>query len=275
MNIIKKINTSAALAVDSKGREVIVFGKGIGFPKVPYELTDLSCIERTFYDVAPNYIALISELPEEILMASAEIVEEAEVELGCTLNPNLPFTLADHLNFAIERLKNGIDLLNPIAYDVRNLYPKEARIGDYALEVLEKTTNVKLSESEAVSVALHLINAEANVGDLQSAMRMIKIADEVVKIVERQLDVVLDKESYNYSRFNLHLRYLIQRLSTSVEVEERGVDLLRSLAKEHPDVYTCALKISHYFEGTWKWKCNEEEILYLMLHIFRLLERVE
>ena len=64
-------------------------------------------------------------------------------------------------------------------------------------------------------------------------------------------------------------------MSTSVEVEERGVDLLRSLAKEHPDVYTCALKIARYFEGTWKWICNEEEILYLMLHIFRLLERTE
>lgn len=275
MNVFKKINTSAAFAVDSKGREVIIVGKGIGFPKVPYELTDLSCIERTFYDVDSKYIALISELPQEILMASAEIVEEAEVELGCTLNPNLPFTLADHLNFAIERLKNGMDLLNPIAYDVRHLYPKEAKIGDYALEILEKTANVKLSESEAVNIALHLINAEANVGDLQFAMRIIRIADEVVKIVERHLHVVLDKESYNYTRFNLHLRYLIQRLSTSVEVEERGVDLLRSLAKEHPDVYTCALKIARYFEGTWKWRCNEEEILYLMLHIFRLLERTE
>ena len=39
MKIIKKINTSAALALDSAGREIIVLGKGIGFPKVPYELT--------------------------------------------------------------------------------------------------------------------------------------------------------------------------------------------------------------------------------------------
>lgn len=275
MNVIKKINTSAALAVDSKGREVIIIGKGVGFPKVPYELTDLSCIERTFYDVDSKYFALVSELPKEILMASAEIVEEAEMELGCTLNPNLPFTLADHLNFAMERLKNGIDVLNPIAYDIRLLYPKEAKLGSYALEILEKMTNVKLSESEAINVALHLINAEADVGDLQSAMRMIRTVDEVVKIVEKQTGIILDKESYNYSRFSLHLRYLIQRLSASVELEERGTDLLRSLAKEHPDVYTCALQISRYFAGTWKWKCNDEEVLYLMLHIFRLLDRAE
>ena len=48
MKIIKKINTSAAIALDSMGREIVVFGKGIGFPAVPYELEDLSLIERTF-----------------------------------------------------------------------------------------------------------------------------------------------------------------------------------------------------------------------------------
>ena len=44
MKIIKKINTSAAIALDSFGKEIVVFGKGIGFPSVPYELEDLSLI---------------------------------------------------------------------------------------------------------------------------------------------------------------------------------------------------------------------------------------
>lgn len=48
MQIIKKINTSAALALDKTGHEIVVMGKGIGFPPVPYELNDLSKIERTF-----------------------------------------------------------------------------------------------------------------------------------------------------------------------------------------------------------------------------------
>lgn len=105
MKIIKKINTSAAFALDSTGREVVVVGKGIGFPPVPYELTDLSAIERTFYDVDPKYIGILSELPKELLVICADIAEQAEIELNCELNQNLPFTLADHLNFAHERLK--------------------------------------------------------------------------------------------------------------------------------------------------------------------------
>ena len=44
MKVIKKINNNVALAQDAKGREMIVFGKGIGFPAMPYELTDLSVV---------------------------------------------------------------------------------------------------------------------------------------------------------------------------------------------------------------------------------------
>ena len=32
MQIFKKINNNVALARDAKGRELVVFGKGIGFP---------------------------------------------------------------------------------------------------------------------------------------------------------------------------------------------------------------------------------------------------
>lgn len=273
VKIIKKINTSAAIALDSKGREIVVIGKGIGFPKVPYELEDMSVIERTFYDMDPKYIAMISEIPQSIILSSAEISEEAEIELNCRLNPNLPFTLADHLHFAIERLKNGIDMMTPIAYDVQHLYPKESQIGVRALQILKENANVILPDTEAVNIALHLINAEAELGDVRSAMQMMKILTEVEKIVEKHLEFKLDRESYHYSRFTMHLRYLIQRLSSSNQVVERGASMLRTLAKEYPDIYNCALQIAGYFEGTWGWKCNEEETLYLMLHIHRVQQK--
>ena len=63
MQIIKKINTSAAIALDSNGEEIVVFGKGIGFPKVPYDLEDLSKIERTFYNVDSKYYNISTRLP--------------------------------------------------------------------------------------------------------------------------------------------------------------------------------------------------------------------
>lgn len=51
MLILKKINNNVALAASDDGREVVVFGKGIGFHEMPYELVDESLIQRKFYNV--------------------------------------------------------------------------------------------------------------------------------------------------------------------------------------------------------------------------------
>ena len=82
MKIIKKLNNNVAVGVDDNKREVIVFGKGIGFLKMPYELTDLSRIDRTYYDIDNQYLGLIREIPEVIFDLSNEIVEYAILKTG-------------------------------------------------------------------------------------------------------------------------------------------------------------------------------------------------
>ena len=81
MKIIRQINNNAALALDGNGKELVVLGRGVGFPKMPYELTDLSRIERTFYDVNPKYFGMAADLPRPLVLACAEITERAEIEL--------------------------------------------------------------------------------------------------------------------------------------------------------------------------------------------------
>ena len=221
MKIIRQINNNAALALDGNGKELVVLGRGVGFPKMPYELTDLSRIERTFYDVSPKYFGMAADLPRPLVLACAEIAERAELELDCALNPNLPFTLADHLNFAAERLRKGIEISTPLAYDVRHLYPKETELAKQARELLAREAGLELPDSEVVNIALHLINAEAEAGDMHSMMMTLKALSDVDGIVEKQLDITLNKESFSYSRFSMHLRYLVQRLASGRQVEER------------------------------------------------------
>ena len=62
MKIVKRINTNAAIAITGNKKEIVILGKGVGFPKVPYELTDISVIERTFYDIDPIYINVLANL---------------------------------------------------------------------------------------------------------------------------------------------------------------------------------------------------------------------
>lgn len=273
MQIIKQINNNVALARDGNGNEIVILGKGIGFRATPYELTDLSIIERSFYDVDARYADMIKGLPQAVLLASADIVEQAEINLDCGLNPNLPFTLADHLNFALERKDKGIDITIPLAYDVQHLYPREYELGLMALDVIEDYVKIRLPNSEAVNVALHLINGETEVGDMHSVILTLKIIADVKTIVEQDLDMKLEEEGYHYSRFMMHLRYLIQRLASNKQVNDSGFSMLRTMAREYPDIYICAQKIADYFEKTWNWECNQEEVLYLMLHISRIKEK--
>ncbi len=273
MQIVRKINNSAAVALDSRGREMIVIGRGIGFPKVPYELTDISHVDRTFYDIEPRYYEMLSALPQEILLASADISEDAQVTLNTALNPNLPLTLADHLNFAVERLRSGMDLKIPIAYDIRHLYPKEFDLGEKALDILKAYVGVSLPKSEAVSIAMHLINAEFENSDIHSLVKVLQILDNIDSIVEKELNITLDRESYNYYRFSMHIRYLIQRLMTSAQSENGSGSMVKSLAKEYPKTYMCAKKVTAYLQKAGGWCCNDEEVLYLMLHINRVCQK--
>lgn len=271
MKIIKKINTSAAIALDSLGREIVVFGKGIGFPKVPYELDDLTKIERTFYDINPKNQDIIANIPKEIIDVSADILDIAEMELNVVLNPNFVFTLADHLNFARERLMNGIELTSPIAYDIKHMYRKEYEVAKKSLDLLFDRTGILLPESEAINIVLHIINGEKGSTDFSAVVSNARMINEVDRIIEHTLNIELNKESYEYSRYVKHLMYLIQKFKSNNATENKNSRMLKVLSKEYPDAYLCAVRITDYFEKTWKWNCNDDEILYLLLHISRLI----
>ena len=246
MRIVRKINNSAAVAQDSRGKELIVIGKGIGFPAVPYELTDMSRIDRTFYDIDPRYFEMISTLPQEILLASADITEDAQVVLNTTI---------------------------PIAYDIRHLYPNEFDLGVKALDILKEYTGVSLPDSEAVSIAMHLINAEIENSEIHSLVKALEIQEGVESIVEREMNLKLDKDSYSYYRFTMHIRYLIQRLMSGTQSETGSGSMVKMLANDYPKTYICAKKIAAFLQKQENWCCNDEELLYLMLHINRVCQK--
>ena len=273
MKLLRKINNNAAVAQDKRGREMVVLGRGVGFHPMPYELTDLSVVYRTFYDVDPQYYEMLSSLPEEALMAAADIAEQAEIALQAELNPNLPFTLADHIAFAQEREKQGIRLARPLHYDVQHLYPREYELGLQAMETVRLRTGTALPRAEAVNIALHIVNAELEGSDLSSTLAAVEVLDEVTVLVERELGIALDRESYNYARFAMHIQFLVRRLSSGKVMEQGSGKMLSELSAEYPATYRCAQAVAKEIEQRHGWHCSSDEVLYLMLHIYRVQNR--
>ena len=116
MKVIKKINNNVAICLDSSNNELIALGKGIGFKKTPYELEDLTLVDRTFYDINPSIVALMDEVSEDLFQVSVEIVDKAKVYLKTDISDSFAFVLADHLHFAIYRSRQGIIIGNPLAF---------------------------------------------------------------------------------------------------------------------------------------------------------------
>ena len=81
MKVIKNINNNISLCLDSRNNEVVAFGKGIGFTKPPYDVP-LSKIDRTFYDVDEEQLAVLKRIPvsyTHLTLPTKRIVEISEV----------------------------------------------------------------------------------------------------------------------------------------------------------------------------------------------------
>ena len=189
------------------------------------------------------------------------------------MNPNLPFTLADHIAFAQQREKQGIRMAAPLHYDVQHLYPREYELGLRALETVRLRTSSSLPRAEAVSIALHIVNAELEGSDLSSTLTAVEVLDEVTTSVEQELGIVLNRESYNYARFAMHIQFLVRRLSAGAAMEQGSGKMLDELSLEYPAVYRCACTVAQNIEQHHGWHCSRDEVLYLMLHIYRVQNR--
>lgn len=274
MLILKKINNNVALASSDAGEEIVVFGKGVGFHEMPYELEDESVIQRVFRDVDEKCIGGFANIADDVLLVASDIVAMADKALDCALAGNLVVCLADHLQYALERTGDGIAIENPLSHEVAFVYPREVELGRRGIELVSERMGVNLPESEITSIALHLVNAEVDgmgsVQDMDLVMKSTVILERATQVIEGQLGQQLDRTSYAYVRFVAHLRFLIRRLMRGGCKETENSGLFRQAARDFPDAYRCAAGINEYLKRDYNWSCSNEEMLYLMMHVNRL-----
>lgn len=272
MKAIKKINNNVVICEDDNKKELIAFGKGIGFPAVPYEITDLSLISMTFYKMDRSYYKLLEEIPEEIFEVSALIVKKAQRTINCNLNPNLLPGLADHINFALTRMKKYKKMKMLFSYDIEQLYPQETELARYAVKIIQKNLFVKLPDSEITNIAMHFVNAEEENITTPSNMNIDEIIQEITKEIETVFQVVIDRKGFNYNRFVMHLRYYIKRIEEKKQFVDDNSVLFQAMKEENPKIYDCAKRIALIIDERLDAQSTEDEMLYLMIHIGRILK---
>ena len=271
--IEKVINNNIISAYEKSGAEVIVMGRGIGFKKKQGEVVPADQISKIFRiksrTLAEQFKELLANMPLERVRISDEIISHAKDHLKLKLNQSIYVTLTDHINFAIERVSQGIEPQNALLWEIKRFYPQEFQLGIYALELIHDRLGILLPEDEAGFIALHFVNAEYGT-DIRDAVKFPDQMQAIVDIVERDLGILLDESSLHYERFVTHIKFLIQRIYRKelLSCEDRELSLM--MQRKYPREYECSVKVAEYIMQATGSRLSEEEIMYLSVHIRRV-----
>lgn len=272
MKILKRINNNTVICVNAKGRELVAIGRGIGFPNGPDEVT-LDKIERTFYGVDSRYLALLDEIDPQVMEFSAQIADIARSNISRELSANLPFTMADHIAFAIKRCREHMFVQMPLSYDVQQMYPIEYKIAKFAIEGINRGFNVKMPRGEASGIALCIVNsvvASSSKAKSNTVRKDEVMLESFTKIIESELGVCVDRDGFDFCRYATHVRYLLERVQTGDPLNTENGALYGPLCEQHPDVAVCVDRMAVLIEERFDAGLADEEKVYLMLHVNRV-----
>lgn len=269
----KVINNNIISAYEKSGAEVIVMGRGIGFKKKQGEVVPADQISKIFRiksrTLTEQFKELLANMPLERVRISDEIISHAKDHLKLKLNQSIYVTLTDHINFAIERVSQGIEPQNALLWEIKRFYPQEFQLGIYALELIHDRLGILLPEDEAGFIALHFVNAEYGT-DIRDAVKFPDQMQAIVDIVERELGILLDESSLHYERFMTHIKFLIQRIYRKELLSSEDRELSLMMQRKYPREYQCSVKVAEYIMQATGCRLSEEEIMYLSVHIRRV-----
>lgn len=276
MIIVKRINNNAVLCVDVAGHQVVALGRGLADAKTGTEL-NLERVDRTFYDVDPRYLDLVRDLPLEYLEISVQIANTARSLLPYELSPNIEVALADHLQFAVQRMHEHIAISAPLVYDLQQNYPLEYKIAEYTLRLLSDQLGEKLPRTEAQGIAMCLINgAYSSTGTANNTSTPEEdILEQIVSVVEETVGVTVDRNGFGFARFATHVQYLLKRMTAGETISTENSGMYNMAVANNERISTCINAIAALLKRIYLHDLTEEERLYLVLHINRICTRAE
>lgn len=271
-----RLNNNVVVALDEQGQEQILTGRGIGFQVEAGTPVDDQKIEKVFTlkDTTANkrLQELFQTIPVEHVEIAEEIISYAKIHIDNPLNENVIVSLCDHIYMAVERKKQDIEVKNVMLWDIQKFYRDEYQVGKYAVKLIEERFHVQLNDDEAGFIALHIVNAQLDM-HTKSVKEITKVMQEIETIVRMTFSIELDEDSVYYYRFITHLKFFAQRLFSGKSYEGQDVDnMLELVQSKYPKACVCVQKIAHFLKQKYGYTLSDEEILYLSIHISRIVQ---
>lgn len=279
MIIEKILNNNVVVSIDPKTKkEVILMGCGIAFKKKVGQEVEESKIEKVFTvdkrGVGDKIKRLINQIPDGIFQLAHEIIIHAEKTLDRKLDKQVYISLADHIAFSIKRYQKNIKIKNEFLHEIKRIHKEEFEIGLWAVDYINSKLKISLPIDEAGFIALHIINATYQETASQST-KMTNIVKGILNIIRYNFSVEFDDDDISYDRLLTHLKYFAKRVMTDTQSENKENAFLEVIKVNYKDAYECAIKIKDYMDTKYNYKVNDDEIVYLTMHIHRVISVIK
>jgi len=274
LKILKRINNNVVLS-DENGREVILIGKGIGFQSKPGDDIDPTIVEKRYYPEdnlsIEQMLMLMTKATDKEIAVIYQIIRIFREEVTADFNPNVLFTLMDHILYAIQRQKQDLVLVNPIHWEIRKIYTKEYAVGLKAVDIIRQELYPDFSEEEAAFITFHFVNAQLQNGVNQSAYEHTELTNNILRIVKLSMNIEFDENSSYFQRFVTHVRYYLIRQSQQTNEQMVNSSMVELAFSSYPKEKEAAEYIKDYLYEQKKWVVNDMELMYLIIHIGNLV----
>ena len=237
---VKQVYNNNAVLVDvGNGKEAILQGKGIGFSKRKGDDVDPKASSEILYlndtQVKNHFTSLLKDVPIDIVVATFGVIGMAKKKYHYPVLNYIYVTLTDHVFQMYKRLTAGKYQASP-APDIRDRYPLD--------------------------------------GELDPTVTLTARVNAIVTQVFAKYGLNRNFANQNYfDRLMIHLQYLVERLNTNEQDEaDLGPEIGQDFRRLYPKSFTIATEICTELEKALQIKLNENEHVYFIIHIQRLIQ---
>ncbi|HCT91545.1 MAG TPA: transcription antiterminator BglG [Lachnospiraceae bacterium] len=266
----KVLNHNAVLVIGAdKPKDYLIMGKGIGFGKKVSEYVEAGP-KDTVYSLQEltergNAADIVRSVSPVCLELANEVLNQAEKTFG-KIDRSILFPMADHIAYAVKRIKNREQISNPLTEDIRILFYKEYKVAECIKPMLKELLDVEIDEHEIGYIALH-VHSAINDEKVSQAMQIARAVRECIVLVEQQTQKKIDVMSLAYNRLMNHVRYMVAR---AIGGERLKLNMNDYMEVKFPEAFKTASLVCEEIGKSLKVKLEEAEVGYLAMHIERV-----
>ncbi|WP_294757681.1 PRD domain-containing protein [uncultured Lactobacillus sp.] len=280
--LISQVLNNNVILVEDGGKQKIIWGRGIGFKAHAGENYKLKSQDKVFSAISDDdkwlasFKKLSEEVPRKYFELTEKIIQLAREEIDANFDEHLLIPLTDHIFFAVKRYDMGLELSNPMLFDIKRFFSQEYRVGKQAVSLIEQVSGVSLSDDEAGFIAIHLVEYKIQQSDssIKNFSNFMEISNGVNNIIEAKFGRKFSENSIAVSRLMNHLHYLILRTNSknnkSENENQNDSDLLKMLCQHNRKAASCLNEVVYYLQDKLNYNFSDSDRLYLLIHIIHV-----